>query len=480
MKLIDTKSMEDQEADEICLVNRAAASCFEVLETKLNINHSLKIVVICANSNNSSDGYKLADILLDKGYSNTYVISAGDVLKMNATCRYFHDEFEKRYKNRILDKESSLNDYDLIIDSLIGVGLHGELRDNIKTIVSNINKADTKVVSIDLPTGLDGDTGTFLGECIEADFTIAINNLKYGHLLNDGPDMCGEIYIADIGLNEYPQIEHIKVINEDSLTKNNKRKKNANKYDFGSVLVIGSSKGMAGAGIMASISALKAGAGLVTLACPIENYDIVAIKAPLEIMTRELRNLDDLLNKKTTVVFGPGLGRNTDYSEVLSDLLGKEINLVVDADGLYHLSKIEKLNEIKKCCLILTPHVGEAATLLNKTSKEIKSDLYKSCKEIQKKYEAIVVLKGHNTLIMEEDTYISLSGNSGMASAGSGDVLAGMVAGVIGKTADIKKVVRAVYLHGLAGDIAKEEYGESSLTATDIINNIAKAIKNYD
>ncbi len=228
---------------------------------------------------------------------------------------------------------------------------------------------------------------------------------------------------------------------------------------------------------MSGLSALKAGAGLVSVACVKENYEVVSIKAPLEIMVKSLDE-EDILYKKDTVVFGPGLKKDESFIPLLRKLLGMNINLIVDADGLYLLSLITDLKQIKKARLVITPHYGEAALLLNTTSKEIKSDTFNSFKKLIEIYDCIVVLKGYNTLVGDKDNYyLSTSGNPFMATAGSGDVLSGIIAGLSKKKLNLDSVLLGVYLHGLAGDIANKEKGFTSLNATAIIDGIAKAIK---
>lgn len=475
MKYCDKQTMIDNNVNEIDLVKRAALACFNLIRD--DILYDYKVLVVCGNSNNSADGFRLAKILKDDKVS-VDVSFVGNLKKMNETCSYFYKEFEKRHLDSLYGRNADYKKYDVIIDAIIGVGLKGELREDIVEVVNKINDTDAIKIAIDIPTGLNSDTGTYKPVCVKADYTAAINNIKYGHLLADGPDVCGEIAIADIGLNSY-NVECIKLIDEVYLGKHPKRAANCNKYDFGSVLVIGSNISMTGAGIMASLSALRSGAGLLSLACPKDNYEIVSKRAPLEVMVRHLdEDLDLLLNKKTTVVFGPGLGRDEKYLSILERMLKKDINLIVDADGLHLLSKIDNLKNIKKCRLVITPHTGEAAVLLNKKSVEVKEDVYTSLRELVKKYDCIAVLKGHNTLIGDvNETYISVTGNSGMATAGSGDVLAGMIAGFALKEIDLKKVCKAVYLHGLAGDIAESKRNEDSLIATDIIENIGEAIR---
>lgn len=466
MSLTDLRSMNDLGVDDITLVKRAALACFEIIGER--ITKDKKIGIVCGNSNNSSDGFCLANILKD----NDYDVSAFyffDLNKMNKTCRHFYDLVSDVDSNT-----NNLNKCDVLIDCIIGNGLRGPLRDDVTSIVEKMNECDGYKIAIDIPTGLDSTNGTFNPVCFKVDLTICINNIKLGCLLNDGVDVCKDIEVVDIGLKQYDDLDYFEAINPSTFKFN--EKKNVNKYDFGSVLVIGSNVSMPGAGIMSSISALKAGCGLATLACPYENLDIVSIKAPYEVMVKCVDD-EDLLNKKDTVVFGPGLKRDDKYIPLLRDLLSRDINLIVDADGLGLLSKIGDIKDIKKCRLVITPHIGEAARLLNDTSANIKNDILGSFKKLIDIYDCIVVLKGHNTLVGDKDSYfISLSGNAGMASAGSGDVLSGIIAGCALKRQDIDSVKKAVYIHGLAGDIAKEKAGETSLVASDIIGNISSAI----
>lgn len=477
MSISDKQSMIDQHVNEIDLVKRASKACINILINDIKVDKDVLITIVCGNSNNSSDGFCMARDLLKLGYK-VKVLFVGNQEKMNDTCKHFYLDLLADYFDSTTNETAILNISTFIIDCVIGNGLKGNLRQEVIDVVNDINKTKATKVSIDLPTGLNANTGYPMPICVFADYTIAISNLKLGHMLAYGSDLCGKIYVADIELNTYNDLEHVTLINPKDYKGYFNRFNNTNKYDYGSVLVIGSSISMPGAGILASISALKSGSGLVTLACPKDNYDIVASKAPYEVMIKDLdTNLDDLLNKKTTVVFGPGLGREDKYISLLKELLSKDINLVIDADGLHLLSKIENVKEIKKCRLTITPHIGEAATLLNKTSKEVKEDIFASFKELINKYECIVVLKGHNTLIGDIDNYyMSNTGNSGMATAGSGDVLSGIIAGIAKKKMDLNSVSLAVYIHGLAGDFAKEDIGETSLIASDIYNNIHKAI----
>lgn len=488
MKLTDKRTMEDEHVTELDLVRRAAAAICKTISEEIRPDLAAKIAIVCGNSNNASDGFALAGLLLDAGYENTMVYHISNPDNMKSTCRFFYEGFRAEFPDHFTAPESkdalrtTLAQADYIVDAVVGVGLSGLLRADNVAVAECINESPAKVISLDIPTGLDSNTGSYDPICVKADYTIVISSLKCGHVLADGPDCCGQMFIADIGLNDYDDVESMTVIEEGFLQGALPRRcNNTNKYDFGSVLVIGSNVSMAGAGLMCAMSALKSGSGLVTLACPEENFGVVSVKAPLELMVKPLKsdlsNLDQLLEKKSTVVFGPGLGRDERFLAVLGTLIGQELNLIVDADGLWYLAKIANLKEKLRANLILTPHLGEASTLLKTDVKNIKRDLRASARKLAADYNAWAVLKGHNTLVAEPggSLYVSLAGNSGMATAGSGDVLAGIMAGITGKAPDLKKVCLAVWLHGTAGDLAMEEFGRLSMTATDIMAFIGKA-----
>ncbi len=467
MSLSDKRTMTDLNVDEITLVKKAALACFEVINNR--ISKDKQIGIVCGNSNNSSDGFCLANILREHGFKVS-VFYFFDLNKMNKTCRYFYD--------LVCGIDENINDLDacdVLIDCVIGNGLRGPLRDNVVSIVEKMNKCLSYKIAIDLPTGIDGTNGTFNPVCFKADLTICINNIKLGCLLNDGPDYVGELKTVDIGLIQYDDLDYVEVVDPSAFNFSNKN--NINKYDLGNVLVIGSNVSMPGAGILSSISALKSGAGLVSLACPKENLDVVSIKAPLEVMVKCIDDAN-LLDKKNTIVFGPGLKKDEKYLALLKDLLMMDINLIVDADGLALLAMIDDVKLFKRARLVITPHIGEAARLLHTNSANIKNGVFESFKKLIDTYDCIVVLKGHNTLVGNKDAYfISLSGNAGMATAGSGDVLSGIIAGMAGKCISLDSVKEAVYIHGLAGDLAIEEIEKTSLVASDIVSNISNAIR---
>ncbi len=494
MQETDRRSAEDQNITEAALIKRAGKACYDkIFSQKLIKSRNENIAVVCSHSNNSADGFALASLLLKNGYKNTKVYFTGSEEKMKAACAEVFKEtnslsvgFVERISETDLERlGENLAKADVIIDALIGVGFKGKLREKEAKIVDLINQSPAKVISIDIPTGLNADTGAFDPVCVNADFTLVINNYKYGNVLGFGSDCCGKQLLTDIGLNQYDELEGSLLLTKDFVKSCvPERKNNSNKYDFGNVLVIGCNKGMAGSGIMSAEASLKSGCGLVSIACPENNLDIVSIKAPLEIMTTPLKNdysnIDDLLKKKDTVVFGMGLGKDGDFEVLLGSLLMREINLIVDADGLYYLAVLKDEIKNKKANLIVTPHTKEAANLLYIKTEEVKNDPVAAAKEISSSYNCTTVLKGHNTFICASDlsSYICMNGNSGMATAGSGDVLSGIIAGVGGKRCEVKNVCLGVYLHGLAGDIAAEEYGKISMTATDITRHIHNAFEN--
>ncbi len=492
MRQTDSQSIEDQNITETFLIKRAGKACYDKMQAnKLLKNRNDTIALVCSHSNNSADGFALALCLLKGGYRNAKVYFIGEIAKMKASCKEVFDELNESFPNAVVtipneDMEElrlGLEKASLVVDAIIGVGFSGTLRPRQTKVVEIINECAAKVVSIDIPTGINADTGSFNPVCIHADYTLVIGCFKYGNLLGGGADYSGENLLTDIGLNDYDV--PCSIMLEDGLIKGYvpQRKNDSNKYDFGNVLVIGSNVGMAGSGIMSAIASLKSGCGLVSIACPEKNLETVSIKAPLEIMTQPMKNdysdIDSLMNKKDTVVFGMGLGKDGDFELLLANLLRREINLIVDADGLYYLAVLKDEIKDKRANLIVTPHTKEAANLLYVKTSEIKSDPIAAAKKISETYNCTTVLKGHNTIICAQDltSYICTKGNSGMATAGSGDVLSGIIAGVMGKSFGPTKVCLGVYIHALAGDIAAEKYGKISMTATDIIESLPAAFQ---
>lgn len=493
MKLSDEQTILENKITPLILMGKASKACFDaIIDNNLIPDKTKTISIVCYHSNNSGDGFGLAGLLLKAGYNNTRIYFVGSYAKMNDNVKGIYNHFKNLGSYTIdVDKEdlnffkNTLKDSDVIIDAIIGTGLNGRLRDGLIDVVNAINQSDALKISIDIPTGVNSDTGNIHPVAVKSDYTLVIQAFKYGNLLSHGIDCCGKFIIVDAGITIPSDLKTMEIIDNAKVKKAiNNRKRNSNKYDYGSVLTIGSNENMVGAGILASYAAIKSGCGLSTLTCDEFNFRAAQLKAPFEIMVSpfhdDVNQLEALLKKKNIIIFGPGMGKNSMYTNVLKYLLKQNVVLIVDADGLTHLRNVKDDIKNKVASLVITPHTGEAAMLLNVTTQEVTSDLITSAKRLHERYDCHVILKGFNTYFLSHkgNKYLNITGNAGMATAGSGDVLSGIIAGLCAQGGIIEeKIALALYLHGLSGDIAKEELGEECLTASDLITYLPKAFK---
>ncbi|MCK4847102.1 MAG: NAD(P)H-hydrate dehydratase, partial [Deltaproteobacteria bacterium] len=394
---------------------------------------------------------------------------------------------------------SKIRHSDIIVDAIFGTGLTTDVRGVCKDAIDLINKSSKPIVSVDIPSGIDATNGRLLGRAVRADITATMALAKLGSVIYPGRDYTGELILVDIGLPsqlvEDSSIEW-NLIDVDTV-KDTLRPRSADthKGSYGHVLTIGGALGKDGAPIMTGMASMKSGAGLSTVA--MAKSLINNTKLELEVMgvalseesdgTLGKASLEDSINAlkgKSVLVFGPGLGAvSLDYAEgLLEEAISKKIPVVIDADGL-NLFKgktalLKKLTD-KGLKAVLTPHPGEAARLLNITTKVVEADRLSAAKELSSKTGTVVVLKGSATIVYADgETYINTSGNAGMATAGAGDVLAGMVGALLAQGYTLREAATVgVYMHGLAGDLAVVKAGQTSLTATDIIDFIPSAFE---
>lgn len=495
MAVMDKQTINSGIAD-YELMERAGTRCYEIIASELT--ETQKILVLCGAGNNGGDGQVIARLLHNCGYSvSVLFVGKAEHFSPNALQNYkrltdigavcdFYTRFDAK-------TQASLDHANVIVDAVFGNGLRDRpLRESVAALFDAVNaRSDKRVYAIDMPSGLRGDTGQTVGAAIRADKTLVIQNYKTGHLLGDGPDLSGEQILVDVGISERHCDSTKFLLDAQSVPELLPRKKNSHKYDYGALSVIASSQGMVGAGLMAATASLRAGAGLVTSWVPREVYGIAAGQMPWEIMVRpyDVESFFQELRKRQTdaYVVGPGLGRQAFYSDLIKTLVAQQKPMVIDADGLYHLSKIIGiLEEGAHAPLILTPHAGEFARLCNTTSDAVRRDPIGLGTQFVSAYQVVLVLKGHHTLIFEPGAagtggvrvWFNTTGNAGMATAGSGDVLAGIIGGLVAQMptpTDAAKL--GVYLHGLAGDLAVVEKGMVALTATDVLAQLPAAIR---
>ena len=391
---------------------------------------------------------------------------------------------------------------DLLVDAILGTGLRGEVRHPIATIINAINKLPTPILSVDLPSGLDADTGNPLGTCVRADRTVTIGLPKRGLLVHPGAELAGKLEVVDIGFPEQViSAQNIKAhwtTTAQAAEWMPQRPSASHKGTYGRVLVVAGSTGMTGAAALASEAALRAGAGLVTLAIPKQLNPILEGLLP-EIMTLPLSETDtgslaisatptilEYAEKtKSVLAIGPGLSQNPETVTLVHQLVrenqeqGLDLRMVIDADGLNALAHDRKIISLLDRETVLTPHPGEMARLANTPIPTLETDRIRTAQNFANKHSVTLVFKGAPTVTgtPNGDVWINSTGNPGMATGGMGDLLTGIIAGLLAQGVPSERAAAlGVYIHGLAGDIASRKLGMHGLIASDVLKAVPEVI----
>jgi hydroxyethylthiazole kinase-like uncharacterized protein yjeF len=500
MQELDRKAIETYRIPGIVLMENAGRGATEAIAKAFPDLKKMKVAIIAGKGNNGGDGFVVARYLLNAGvHGKVYLLADPKALRGEAET---NSQIFQRMKGELISVPSSkdyqkvkkeLERFDLLIDAIFGTGLDAEVRGYYREVIDHLNTLQKPIVAIDIPSGLDANSGKPLGTAIRASLTVTFGLPKIGHLIPSGPEYVGEIKVIDIG---YPQklVEEEKIqahlLEEEEIRAwlSTPRQPNTHKGDYGHLLVIAGSVGKTGAAAMACEAAIRMGAGLVTLAIPKSLNSIMEMKLT-EVMTeplpetpkqtlslRAFSSLVRLCENKKAVIIGPGVGTFKETQSLVVKLLrALNIPVILDADGLTALTSQSKVLPISNRSLVLTPHPGEMAKLIRSSSKEVQDDRIGISRSFSQSNHLYLVLKGHRTLIAtpKGEVFINPTGNPGMASGGTGDVLTGMIGGLICQGFDILQSLQvSVYLHGLAGDLMARELGEKSLIATDIIQKI--------
>jgi ADP-dependent NAD(P)H-hydrate dehydratase / NAD(P)H-hydrate epimerase len=496
------------------LMENAGAAIAEFLREKFADIASRKILVLCGKGNNGGDGLVAARRLKDSGFAAVVFLFAnpgsveGDAAANLKRWQQGLGEFyvvtsEAEWESG----RGALAEADLIIDALLGTGLRGPVEGLLGAVIEDLNKARAKrrgktvVVSVDMPSGLASDTQDFGGPVVAADFTVTLTAPKLGQLVLPHSSRCGVLVVREIGTppellesDSHLKIHWIEPAEFRALPL--VRDPAANKGTYGHALIVAGSLGKSGAAILAARGALRSGAGLVTVATPQDVLPIVAgglpemMTAPLgatEDGTASLRNMDygrfaEILRGKSVLAIGPGLSMQHETQQFIRSVVGQsELPIILDADGLNaYAGMADTLNERHASAMVLTPHPGEMARLLGITVKEVQARRLDVALEAAGRWRAHVILKGFHTILATPSgyAYINTTGNPGMATGGTGDVLTGILAGLTAQFG-IEEWARVlsfgVYLHGLAGDIAASRFGEAPLIASDLVEAIPEA-----
>lgn len=483
MNRIDRSAQEEYQVPGILLMERAALAVCRVIEERFGLV-SKKVYIFCGKGNNGGDGLALARLLAEKSAEVT--VALADQPSQFHGLALDNLIMAQKFGLRILDWENislaELQSADLIVDALLGTGAKGAPSGAPAAIISRINDAGRPVISIDIPSGVNVDNGQISGVVIKASVTVTFGLPKPGLLVFPGAEMCGELVIAPIG---FPR----KLLESSSLKINwpseqeirqllPKRPPTAHKGLTGHVLVVGGARGMTGAVALCSLGALRAGAGLVTAGIPEPNH---FPEKPAEVMSLAWDQALTYLERVDAVVFGPGASLQDNSRDLLRGLLKNcSVPLVIDADGLNLLAS-ETLDWTDlRAPLVLTPHPGEMSRLSGLSIAEIQENRIDVARNFAKKFGVTLVLKGARSIIADrnENIFINPTGNPGMATAGMGDALAGIIGGLLAQGMEPTEAVLAgTYLHGLAGDLAVKKYGPAGIIASDLLNEYPIAFK---
>jgi len=496
---LDRRAIEECGIPGIVLMENAGSRAAEVIESYYPELIKKKVAVFSGKGNNGGDGFVIARHLFNRGVKvKVYLLTAGNSLLGDAKTNFEivrHlgiDILEFKGEGLVGLIRDETRDCGLIIDAIFGTGLNSEVRGLFRDVIEVLNQADIPVVAVDIPSGLDADTGKVLGNCIKADLTITFAHPKVGLLIPEGTEYVGDLEVIDISIPKYlieeEEIQNY-VIDRDELESLLKpRYLNSHKGDFGHLLVVAGSIGKTGAAVLTCQGAMRAGAGLVTLGIP-ESLNPIMESKLTEVMTEPLpesipgflgtlafEKIIALTEKKGALALGPGVSTSDGTVELVHRII-KEINIpvVIDADGLNALARDVNILKKAKAPIVLTPHPGEMARLMNASAAEIQNDRIEISRRFAQEYNVYLVLKGFKTIIADPygNIWINPTGNPGMATAGMGDVLTGMLSSFIAQGFGIMDAAKlAVFSHGLAGDTIASERGEIGLLATDVVERV--------
>ena len=498
MRNLDQRAIDEYGIpQEILMENAGQALFFQIIQ-----NYAVKnkhYVFFCGVGNNGGDGLVVARKVHSNG-GNTQVFLLNDPQKYKGAAKLNLQLAKKMGLNithlkDIREAEKAIRNAEVVVDAIFGTGITRDVGGLYRQVIEAINKNANAVVSVDIPSGINGDNGKIMGAAIKADLTVTFGLAKFGNLLYPGYEHCGRLSVSHISFPPalYEQADFKAEISRPLPLP--LRNPAGHKGDFGKALFIAGSAHYLGAPYFSALSFLKAGGGLAFLAAPdsvapfIANQGREIIFIPQK-QTKNgslaLCNKDALLEFSQNLAFiviGPGLSLQEETQFLVQELATEIAKpLLIDGDGITAISRDLACLTDRKAPTILTPHIAEMSRLTQLSIREILENPVQIIQDTAQKLNSIIVLKGAHTLIGLPDgkVFLNLSGNNGMATAGSGDVLAGTIASMFGLGLSLSEAVKAgVFLHGYAGDLAVQDTGEDGLTATDILNYLPKAVKNY-
>lgn len=486
--------------------NAGNACAGKIHSTIVGTNSATKtITILCGSGKNGGDGYVIAKNLCERGYGVRIVMTNG-----------YPTAYESKLMCSQLDEMpvlvSDLNqNYDscvqlcmtsaAMVDCVFGIGFHGTLDETTSRFFNEIAKSKAKKFAVDIPSGLEGNSGEIKSDYFKADYTLAITCYKPVHILKPASEKCGIISLIDIGIDKkcYEAVDSDVIVSaEHNEIKRffKPRDSVSNKGDYGRLLSIAGSRDMQGAAVMAARAAVESGVGIVECAFPDAAYNAIAPKLTEPLLrplpsnaegtfrADDLQRLAALAEKSTAVLLGCGLGLNEDTARLVQGLLlNIKKPIILDADGINAAALNINILKETSAPLILTPHPGEMSRLTGLSIEEIQSNRIKVAKEFAQEYGCVLVLKGSNTVVAGPSggVYINRTGNAGMATGGSGDVLAGIISSFVCQSMSLQSAtIAGVYVHGLCGDNVRKKYSMHGVTPTKMIGELAEVLSNFE
>lgn len=493
MRAVDRAASELGHIPGIVLMENAALACVNELKK----SHELRgasVAIFCGRGNNGGDGLAIARHLHNLGAAVSVFLVSGNAFSGDAEINYDIVTAMGLAVDTVTDTDGLdyvIRSFDIVVDAILGTGIRGTVRGMAYDVIRLINENAEYVLSVDVPSGIDSDSGDICGVAVNADKTVTFAAYKIGMLMYPAADCVGEVIVDKISMPEIavtsqnPQINVTDAEFVRSLLP--PRRNNSQKGDYGRLLIIAGSRGMSGAAYLAAEAAKRSGAGLVTLAC------CESISGALEAKTTEVMTLsvDDedghiaasaaeriapYADRAAAVLIGPGLGRSEAASSVVRSVLARSrVPVIVDADAINAVAAERDMLSDCACDLIFTPHAAEMARLTGLEISYIEENRIEVSREFAEENGAVLLLKGHHTIVTDRSLaqYINITGNPGMASGGCGDVLAGITAAFAARGMGCAEAAAAAaYIHGLAGDIAAKRLGQESLSAGDLLRTL--------
>ena len=506
MREFDRKTIENIGVPGVVLMETAGRGAVKTAIRILKEYNYKKVSIICGKGNNGGDGYVVARGLLNYDFDITVFVLAdensikGDALinlniikKLSCSIKFCTSE------NDVSTLAASLHESDLLVDAILGTGLESEVRDNYKTVISHINSTGKKVLSLDIPSGIHSDNGQILGTAVKAHYTATFGLFKRGLFIQPGAQYSGNISLIDIGIpNKLIEANKPSAhLLSDNYVKNliPLRNPDSHKGTYGHLLAISGSRGKLGAALMLSNTAIKSGAGLVTLALPGDVHKSAESKC-IEVMAEPLDKNGEYLDKNTInkalelltgkncLAIGPGISQEQKTADFVKLFLPTvSIPTVIDADGLNVISDTPDIFKEFNFPCIITPHPGEMSRLTGLKTKTIQSDRINSALNFSKEFNVVTVLKGAQTVITSPlgEILICPVSNPGMASGGMGDILTGIIGAMLAQNLNAFDAAAAgVYLHAKSAELASDKKGYMGLTATDVMNELPYLLKMWN